>query len=102
MAYLIHQKARKLAFFHPSASPSSSSEELQNEDSISAGHSKRHIKRIDATAPLKQLITALEQDGCVIINDFAKASNLDAAMKDLEPWLRKQLTASHEKSADDG
>lgn len=96
----MHQKARRLAFYsHSTSARSTSPDDLQHEH---ATIQKSHIKRIDAGAPLKSLITALEEDGCLIVNDFTDASTLDTAKQELKPWLDGLFNGDTEKTVEDG
>ncbi|KPI40284.1 uncharacterized protein AB675_7637 [Cyphellophora attinorum] len=85
MAYLMQHKARRLAYYSNSSHARSSSPDKAPHETSVGG--TRHIERIDVSAPLKTVIAALEEDGCVVINDFAGTSTLDKVSQELKSWL---------------
>lgn len=83
MAYHLQQQARRLAFYNQSGrTNSNSSDELAKDEGIS---NKKNVKRVSSHAPLTLVISALEEDGCVVITEFTSASALDDAHKELKP-----------------
>lgn len=85
MAYNLQQQARRLAFYNQGNRTNSASS-----DDLDPASAKSHIKRIDCNAPLTLILSALEEDGCVVVNDFTSSSELDNAQKELSPHFEAQ------------
>lgn len=45
------------------------------------------IKRIPYSAPREEFIRAIEQDGCVIIQNFTTKEKLAQAQREVQPYL---------------
>lgn len=45
------------------------------------------IKRIPYSAPREEFIRAIEEDGCVIIQDFTTKEKLAHAQSEVQPYL---------------
>lgn len=83
MAYHLQQQARRLAFYNQAGrTNSNSSDELAKENGV---NSKRQVKRISSHAPLSFVLSALEEDGCVVISEFTSVTALDNAQNELKP-----------------
>lgn len=55
------------------------------------------VQRISRAAGLQAFIDAIEVDGCVVIKDFTNESHLQAAGKEVQPYLEASLTQSGSK-----
>ncbi|KAJ4182042.1 hypothetical protein NW755_010731 [Fusarium falciforme] len=52
------------------------------------------IQRISREAGLDAFIRAIEQDGCVIIKDFADSESLNEAQREVQPYLDASKAAA--------
>lgn len=52
------------------------------------------VQRLNRAAGLQAFISAIEQDGCVIIKDFTDLDSLDIAHEEVQPYLDESLASS--------
>lgn len=52
------------------------------------------VQRLHREAGLQAFISAIEEDGCVVIEDFTNQASLDAAHEEVQPYLNASLAQS--------
>ncbi|KAI0393167.1 phytanoyl-CoA dioxygenase [Xylariaceae sp. FL0594] len=54
----------------------------------------RSIEKLPATASLEEIISVLEEDGCVILADFLAQETVDKIEEELEPYTKSKIAKS--------
>lgn len=55
---------------------------------------RKMVQRIAREAGLEAFIDAIKKDGCVVIKDFTDLESLEAANKEVQPYLDASISAS--------